>query len=182
MKFRDIPQLPRAYYSTTIPWDGLEHQLERWARTWVDSKTGKTKGGINLDPDYQRTHVWTETQQREYVEYMLRGGEVGRIITWNSVGWMSTWDNPAELVDGKQRLEAVRKFLRGEIKAFGTRYNEFEDRPSFTDHTFIFNVCKLQTREEILELYLNINAGGTPHTKEELDKVRKMLKALDKSK
>lgn len=181
MKFQDIPQLPKAYYSVTIPWTSIEANIDRYAETWTDEKTGKIKGGLNLDPDYQRTHVWTREQQIAYVEYMLQGGEVGRTLTFNAIGWMSTYEQPMELVDGKQRLEAVRAFLRDEFKIFGHLYSEFEGKLSFTDHSFTFAVCSLSTREEVLNLYLNINAGGTPHTKEELNKVRKMLKELDKS-
>jgi len=33
---------------------------------------------------------------------------------------------------------------------------------------FLWCVCTLETREEMLQLYLNINAGGTPHSPEEL--------------
>lgn len=175
MKFRDIPQLPKAYYNVTTSWQYLEETLIRYAETWVDKKTGEIRGGLNLDPDYQRVHVWTEAQQKAYVEYMLRGGEVGRTITWNAVGWMSTYEKPLELVDGKQRLEAVRKFLRNDLKVFGHTFEQFEDKLNFMEHSFNFAICNLRTREEILELYLNINAGGTPHTGEELDRVRAML-------
>ena len=40
---------------------------------------------------------------------------------------------------------------------------------------FKFRVCVLPTRKEVLQLYLNINAGGTPHTEEELNLVHAML-------
>jgi hypothetical protein len=41
-------------------------------------------------------------------------------------------------------------------------------------------VNDLKTEAEVLRWYLEINAGGTPHTEEELDKVRKMLKKARK--
>ena len=44
---------------------------------------------------------------------------------------------------------------------------------------FNFQVCQIENRADILRLYLNINAGGTPHTKEELDKVRVLLKQAE---
>ncbi len=76
----------------------------------------------------------------------------------------------------KQRLEAVRAFLRDEVEVFGTKYSEFEDKLRGTVARFNFRVCSLSSREEILELYLNINAGGTPHTQEELRRVQELLK------
>ena len=169
LHFRDIPQLPRAHYEVDVSWDSLEDNLARWM------VRGEGIAPLNLDPDFQRAHVWTPEQQTAYIEYILQGGEVGRNITFNCPGWMSTWRGPFEIVDGKQRLEAVRAFLRDEVLAFGRKFSEFEGRLSW-DASFRFRVCQLDTREEILRLYLNINAGGTPHTREELDKVREMLR------
>jgi hypothetical protein len=102
---------------------------------------------------------------------MIRGGEVGRNIVWNSPDWDSTYRRPTELVDGKQRLEAVRSFLRDEFQAFGHHHSEFTDRLPL-ELGFKFRVCKITDYVEILDLYLNINAGGTPHKPEELDRVR----------
>lgn len=166
MKFQDIPQFPRAHYEVTVDWSGLEHHLDRYIQNY----------DLNLDPDFQRAHVWTRDQQVKYIEYVLQGGEVGRVITFNCPNWMSAKDTigPMELVDGKQRLEAVRAFMRNEFPVFCDIY--CRDIGNVEYHVdFLFRICALTTREEILKFYLNINAGGTPHTKEELGKVRKLL-------
>ena len=31
-------------------------------------------GTIDLDPDFQRPHVWTDAQQEAFIEHVLRGG------------------------------------------------------------------------------------------------------------
>ena len=36
-------------------------------------------------------------------------------------------------------------------------------------------VNDLQTREEVLQWYLELNSAGTPHSKEELDRVKALL-------
>jgi hypothetical protein len=88
-RWAEIPQLPRAHYEVTVAWHSIERQL-----------IGLAGGcGLNLDPDYQRLHVWTEAQQVAYVEYILQGGEVGRNITWNADAWPLA-KAPLELVDG----------------------------------------------------------------------------------
>lgn len=160
-KWSSIPQFPTAHYEVTVAWRSVERQLE-----------GLAQGApLVLDPDYQRAHVWTEQQQRAYIKYVLAGGECGRNITWNSLGWPNS-SKPVELVDGKQRLTAVRRFIAGEIPAYGRLY-EPKDNLSISIH-FNFRVCSLD-REDVLRLYLNINGGGTPHTAEELAKVRSLL-------
>jgi hypothetical protein len=173
MNFNDIPQLPRAHYEIDIGWDYLEEHL----KSWEDRGAKREFGGVDYSPDYQRAHVWTREQQIAYVEYILQGGEVGRNITWNCSTWNTTYTTPMELVDGKQRLEAVRSFLRDGFPVFGHVYSSFTGRIRSVLVGFKFRVCQLQTREEVLNLYLNINAGGTPHTAAELDKVRKLLSA-----
>lgn len=172
MKFRDIPQFPTAHYSVDVGWDYLEDHLQNWAE-----RANGQFGGLDLDPPFQRAHVWKPAQQIAYVEYMLQGGEVSRQITFNSPDWGSSYRAPTVLVDGKQRLEAVRAFMGGKIRAFGKLVSDFEGR--IPQHIrFQFRVCMLQTEAELLNLYLNINAGGTPHTRAELNKVRTMLEKL----
>lgn len=161
-RWSKIPQFPRAHYEIDVPWGSIERSL-------VSFSEGVSLG---LDPDYQRAHVWTEDQQRAYVAYVLQGGEVGRNITWNAPGWPSRMES-IELVDGKQRLNAVRTFMRGDLEVFGMRYTH-SDRLRLAGPGFRFRVCSLD-RPGVLQLYLNINAGGTPHTADELNKVRALL-------
>lgn len=86
------------------------------------------------------------------------------------------------LVDGKQRLQAVLDFLDNKIRIFGHYFKEFEDKIGVGTIRLRFCVAELATRKEILEWYISINAGGTPHTKEEINKVRSLLdKELDKT-
>lgn len=163
-KWITVPQLPRAHHEIDVFWTDVEAHLGRWTESH----------GVELSPDYQRAHVWTEAQQRAYVEYVLAGGEVGKHITWNCRGW-ETGDYAMELVDGKQRLAAVRRFMRGHLEVFGMRYESGDILRMQCG--FKWRVCSLPTREDVLSLYLNINAGGTPHTDDELALVRALLDA-----
>lgn len=169
MKFKDIPQLTRkANYRINMSWRDLESCFDRWTK---DRNLAK----LDLDPEFQRGHVWTESQQIAYVEFILRGGSGSNDIQFNCVGWMNSFEGPFVLVDGKQRLTAVLKFLRSELKVFGHYYNEFEDDFRWGDCEFIFHVNDLKSMQEVYRWYLEMNSGGTPHTEEELDKVRKLI-------
>ena len=133
---------------------------------------------LQLDPDFQRAHVWTEAQQSAYVEYLLQGGPSARIIYWACEGWQSTTTvGPMVLVDGKQRLEAVRRFLRNEIKIFGQYLEEFPDTVRVLHLNGLkFFVADLG-RKETLRWYIALNAGGTPHTSDEIKTVQALLAA-----
>lgn len=171
MNFKDIPKMTRqANYSVNVSWDYLQDCLERWTN---QKKTAK----LDMDPDFQRAHVWTREQQIAYVEFKLRGGSGSNVILFNCKRRMGVFSGPFVLVDGKQRIEAVLAFLRGDIPAFGHYFSEFEGRvPSNVD--FVFQVNDLDTREQVLQWYLELNTSGTPHTKEEIEKVCRMLERV----
>ena len=81
-----------------------------------------------------------------------------------------------QLVDGKQRLDAVRKWLKSEIPAFGVLKEDMDGRlRSLSGPSFKVHVNDLQTQAEVLQFYLDLNEGGVAHTKDELNKVRAML-------
>lgn len=166
-KYRDIPQFPKANWAVNVGWNYLEAHIE-----------GHSRYGLNLEPQFQRAHVWTREQQVAYVEYILRGGEVSKTLTFSARGWHNALDvRDYVIVDGKQRLEAVRSFMRNEIPAFGAYRSEYTDHLRITVADFVWQVVELNKPSDVLELYLNINAGGTPHTPEEIARVRAMLDA-----
>ena len=83
-------------------------------------------------------------------------------------------------VDGLQRLTAMRRFLKNEIPIFGTYCNEFEDSNALYSIPIKFNVNCLQTRKEMLQWYIDMNSGGTIHSEEEINRVKKLLSECDK--
>ena len=168
MRFRNIKQFPHCSYRVDIAWNYLETYIKDQEETI----------GLNLDPDFQRAHVWNRDQQVKYVEYILQGGTSGKELYFNCTGWMNGFKGPYEIVDGKQRLQAVRLFMANEIPAFGHSIEEYEDKPDLLVARFSWNIAALDTRREVLEWYLNFNSGGSVHTEEELQKVRDMLKTI----
>lgn len=154
-------------YRVNVDWRFIETQLEHW------SEPGSAV--INLDPEFQRCHVWTVEQQSRYIEYILSGGMSGRELYFNCAGWMKDFRGPFVIVDGKQRLQAVRQFLQNEVPIFnGLLYKNFTGRlPSSAN--FVMCINDLNTDAEVLKWYLEMNTGGTPHTKEEIAKAKKLL-------
>lgn len=168
MKYEDIKQfIPGGNYCVDVGWD----YLTSWMKNQQDYTT------VDLDPDFQRGHVWDTQKKQDYVEYVLRGGQSSRDIWWNCAGWQTKdFKHPLVLVDGKQRLTAVTDFLTNNLKVFGSLRSEFTDRIRMAGPSFRVHVNNLQSRAEVLQWYLEMNAGGVVHTKEELDKVRVLLK------
>lgn len=76
-----------------------------------------------------------------------------------------------------QRLTAIQRFVNNEIKVFGFYYNEYTDNLRI-NQTIKLNVNDLKTKKEVLQWYVDMNTGGTPHTNEEIERVKKMIDGL----
>jgi len=167
-RFRDIPQLTRpGNWECDFDIDGAWAQIERWQRE-------QGTAPLDIDPDFQRPHVWTEEQQIAWLEFLMRGGKTGRTLYFNCEGWMRDWRGPFVIVDGKQRLRAIERFLKNEIPVFGSFRRDFTDSLLVID-SIKFNVNSLPNRKSVLQWYLEFNTGGTPHTNEEIGRVRELL-------
>jgi uncharacterized protein with ParB-like and HNH nuclease domain len=165
MKFTDIPQFTRqGNWECNFDIQNFVEQIEEWEK----------EDGLQLNPDFQRGHVWTEKQQISFMEFTLKGGTTGRVIYLNHPGWMGNFQGDFVCVDGLQRITAVKRFIHNEIKIYNHYFKEFEGSHRMINDMKI-NVNNLKTRKEVLQWYLEMNGGGVIHTKEELDKVRKLL-------
>lgn len=150
--------------------------------SYVDFVNGQIeKYNLQLNPDFQRGHVWTQDQQEKYIEFILRGGKTGRDFYFN---WNKK-TNEYACVDGLQRTTAFMKFVNGEIKVFDQYFDEFgftkmetggNPLPEFRVNVYI---NYLEGKKEILEWYFDMNAGGTPHTSDEIKRIKKMIQELN---
>ena len=173
MKTTDVKQLTYVSGPTYNDLSGLKSMFERWEKTY----------GLNLDPDFQRGHVWTEAQQVKFVEFIVRGGKFPPVMFNSPVfgghNKPKNCDLPDEitLVDGKQRLTAITKFINNELQIFDGMYlKDFEDAELFLRRAdFLYTVNKIATRKELITWYLEINEGQVAHTPEELARVRSLI-------
>ena len=151
----------QSHYKVEVEWNDLEYHIRH--------------AEIDLNPDFQRGHVWTKEQQIKYIEFKLSGGFGSNVILTNCSGWMDDFKGPYQLVDGLQRITAVLDFFHNKFKIFNKYYfKDFEGRvPSYL--TFEWHVNNLNTKAEVLKWYLEVNTGGVVHTQEELNRVKKLL-------
>lgn len=175
-RFKDIPQFTSdGCYQVNYPLVSFVKCIEEEVETM----------GLQLNPGFQRGHVWTEEQQIAWIEYHLRGGKSGNTIYLNHPFWRSireprtTEYRDYVCVDGLQRITAAQRFVHNEIKVFGSYFKEFEDSMRTLQQTMILNVNDLKTEKEVLQWYVDMNAGGTPHTNEEIERVKRMIAKLE---
>lgn len=141
-----------------------------------------SRGEFDLDPIYQRGHVWDEEHQKAFLGFYLEGGVIPTIYLRE----LSDYTQPFfyEVVDGKQRLTALQKWWNNEIPAvlssgrevWQREFDEIELRQINSQR--IASVILEGPDSEIMEVYLRLNSCGVAHTKEELDTVRDLLKKV----
>jgi uncharacterized protein with ParB-like and HNH nuclease domain len=131
------------------------------------------KYNLEMNPDFQRGHVWTTDQQVKFIEFILKGGKT-EPIQFNHTNWMNG-EGEMVCVDGLQRTTAILKFLNDELEIFdGYKLSQIDNLTLFNTNIYI-SVNNLKTRKEVLQWYIELNDGGTPHTKSEIEKVKRML-------
>lgn len=124
-------------------------------------------------PPWQRKEVWTYAQKVRFIEGIFLGLGCGYYVT-NGLEWlnggasapMSGW-----LIDGQQRICAVRDFYENGLTVFGDVTYASLDLPSrlrFERTVFpCFELDYTADENTLKELYDRLNFGGTPHTAED---------------
>jgi hypothetical protein len=174
MLFKEIHKFTSARYYVNVDWDGLENNLNRYTKNY----------NLQLEPEFQRAHVWTQEQQTKYVEWILKGGKSGRDIYFNYPNWMGSSKEPKDhdymtLVDGLQRITAVRDFLNDKFSVFDSHFCselQGENKHIPFDYDFIFHVNDIPYYKDVLQWYIDLNSGGTIHTDVEIERVKELLK------
>lgn len=169
-----IQPLHAAKWQADYRWFDMERSLARLAIDY---------GGLDLCPDFQRGHVWSAEQQRHFIENCLRAvvPTSAFLIQFNC----SEWGDPdpesdlpvgLQCVDGLQRYTAVTEFVKGNVKPFGFTANELAGT-QFSPKRMCMKVAihGFTKRADLLSQYLALNAGGTPHSAEEIARVRALL-------
>lgn len=174
-----IKPLRKSTYSCDVDWRRMGNALTAWEKDY---------GGLDLCPDFQRGRVWTEAQQLHYIENALRGvvPQSAFVIQLNCPNWeddkyVGDLPNGMQCIDGLQRLTAIQRLIAGELLPFGLSMTDLE-YSSYSlkgiQYRFRIEMFSFQTRADLLKHYIDLNSGGTPHSAEEIERVRNLLKDL----
>lgn len=173
MHIKDIPKLTNiSNNKESIALSRLPGRLADWDKDY----------GIDLDPEFQRGHVWKMEHKSKYIEFLLRGG-VSPIIMFNSPAYnnfvKSDLPDTIVLVDGKQRITAILEFLDNKVPIFGGHYCKDIEGIIPLLRTKYITVCvnDLTEMPAILQWYLEMNEGNIAHSDDEIERVRNLLKS-----
>lgn len=151
-------------------------QLNYQQSTVADLLGKKFHLGMDDAPAYQRDLVWTVQQKQDLVESMFNHVDIGKFVLID----LEFEENRAayEILDGKQRLNALVSFVGDQFDHQGVRFSQM----SAGDRHFLMEYPVSLARvpehamnwEQRLDLFLRMNTSGTPQSVEHLDHVRRL--------
>ena len=126
-------------------------------------------------PYYQRNLIWTKEQKENFIKSIFNRNNLGTMIFKKAkVGGHLEWS----IVDGLQRYTTIKEFIECKFKVYESTFDElsYNDKLSFITTNVVIEEYQYLDEKAELNLYITKNFGGTAHTIEELEK----LKRLDK--
>lgn len=131
------------------------------------------EGELLLNPPYQRGDVWGPTRRRSLIRSVLLGVPIPSIIINDRL--RADWDNAdafIAVIDGKQRITTLLRFLSNEFTVPGDWFGEdgdvlFSSLPiakqrRFTNQPLAFSEGVLGSIDEEREVFELVNFGGVP--------------------
>jgi len=134
----------------------------------------ETRKDILINPDFQRNKVWKTKQERELIESILMG------IPLPNVYFFQRADGKQQVVDGRQRLTAIFRFMDNKFKLDELRILKEQNDKYFKDLEPLFQAkieeCQIEvyviqppTPEKIkYDIFDRVNRGGSPLNNQEM--------------
>lgn len=148
-----------------------DYPIERLLEDMADPRIPEERRLLGLVlPPWQRPEVWGVEQKRRFIEGIFLGFGCGYYVT-NGLEWlkdgtsapMSGW-----LLDGQQRISALRDFLEDRLVLFGDVRISCLSAPEvrrFRHEVFpCFELEYTDDENKLKELYDRLNFSGIAHT------------------
>jgi len=132
---------------------------------------------------YQRDFIWKVKDKRLLIESIYQNVDCGKILV-RKRGWQELENMKGEkelyfndIVDGKQRLDAVRGFINNEFKDnYGNYYNDLSDhaQTKLVEHQ-LFGYSEMPENSkdnDVIRQFLKLNFTGVPQSKEHINFVK----------
>ena len=136
---------------------------------------------------YQRPLCWSLKDKQLLLESIYNNVDCGKIVVRNR-GWEELRKLQKEghelawkdVVDGKQKLYAIKSFMDGEYPDLhGNYFEDLSDQAQrrLTNNQLISysELPEKTTDEEVLKQFLRLNFSGVPQSQEHLDYIKSLL-------
>lgn len=98
------------------------------SREIVDLFAAMRNGSITLSPYFQRNLVWRESHKKDFIDTILKGYPFPQIFLARGPIDLETMSASQAVVDGQQRLNAIRDFIHGNLEVDGRIFKDLDPR------------------------------------------------------
>lgn len=135
--------------------------------------------GVDINPEYQRELVWQLEDKQKLIDSIFKNVDIGKFVfirrSYNES------ENPTphlmEVLDGKQRLTAIKEFWEDRFQYNGFYYSQLHPRDQSHFDGYLISMAEVSdpTKEQIYRYFLRLNTAGKPIAQSHLDKVAGLL-------
>ncbi len=103
------------------------------SREIVDLVSAMKNDALTLTPYFQRNLVWRDAHRRDFIDTILRGYPFPQIFLARGPLDVENMTASQAVVDGQQRLNAIRDFVEGKLEVAGRQFKDLskEEKEDF---------------------------------------------------
>lgn len=135
------------------------------------------KGLVKIDPEFQRNFVWKQREMSQFIESIILNFPIPPLYLNQNV------KGELIVVDGRQRLTTLRKFLKNEFRLEGLNVLKYLNGKNFEDLGVLGNgfQAKIENKKMLVflikpsvslkvvyDIFYRINTGGTQLGRQEI--------------
>ena len=94
------------------------------SREIIDLIAAMRSSRLTLSPYFQRNLVWREAHKRDFIDTIMKGYPFPQIFLARGPIDLDTMEASQAVVDGQQRLNAIRDFVDGKLDLEGKLFKE----------------------------------------------------------
>ncbi len=134
--------------------------------------------GVDFDVEYQREHVWELDDKIALIDSIFDNIDIGKFVFVQRD--FGVRDKLYEIIDGKQRLTALKEFYEDRFAYNGYYFSELShnDKQKILNHRVAYCYLERPDKAMIYETFIKLNTCGKPMAKKYLDTVKKLLNEL----
>jgi hypothetical protein len=109
----------------------LKYQVR--SREIIDLVSAMRNGRLILSPYFQRNLVWRDTHKKDFIDTILQGFPFPQVFLARGPIDLESMAASTCVVDGQQRLTAIREYVAGDLEVNGQVFSELSirDREEF---------------------------------------------------
>lgn len=166
---------------------GLPHRFSKEEKYYIKQSNSTIDSllhmvyhpGVDFDVEYQRDHVWELSDKVALIDSIFNNIDIGKFVFVQRD--FGVKGKLYEIIDGKQRLTALKEFYEDRFMYKGYFFSELNnvDKNKFENHSIVYGYLQNPDKRAIFETFIKVNTTGRAMENKDIEKVKKLLNELE---